>query len=423
MTDNQGLSLATDNAEARAAYNRAVTDMLEYRLSAMPALKEALEHDPSFCMAHCFRGYLLMTMGTFTVLDSAGQALQKAKETSTSASDRERRHVRALEKWHRTDLEGACAEWESILIDYPVDILALRMHHYNSFWMGRARALVSAPASVLPSWSPDMPNHGNVLGMIAFGLEECGQYEAAERYGREAVAINSDDLWSVHSVAHVLEMQERHDEGLDWLDLPAEQWSDRNPFRGHLWWHLGLFNIRAGRFRDAVELYDTSIYDQQSSFYLDIQNAASFLRRLEFEGIDVGNRWDALVAHAREHKHDHALAFTDIHCVMSLARQGHYDEAREMIESMRAYAGNSDLHTPRVIRKVAADLCEGIVAFEAGEDEQALDTILPLRPLVWEVGASHAQRDIVTQYVIQAARRANLPNVERAIRNEQRFSV
>lgn len=406
MQDQRGLTLTAASEEAARAFDNALTEWLDYRVSAMPTLKAALELDPGFCMAHCFRGYMLMLFSSVAVMGGVKNALAKAQETSAGVTERERRHVDALAVWAAGDPRGACARWEAILADHPLDILALRLHHFTSFWMGHATQLYVAPAAVLPSWSKDIANYGNVLGMIAFGLEENAQYEAAERYGREAVERNPDDMWSIHAVAHVLEMQQRYNEGLDWLDYPLGQWDDRNPFRGHVWWHRGLYMIEAGCYEDALALYDSSIHDTTTEFYMDMHNSASFLARLGFKGVDVGNRWPELAESAKANKDGHALVFTDIHHVMALARTRRFDDAQAYIASMRAVADKNDTHTARVLARVGIPLCEAIIRFEEGDAAEALAAIAELKPKLAEFGASNAQRDLIYLYALEAAKRA-----------------
>lgn len=421
MLDRQGLALSTGNQEALNAYNQAISDLLEYRLSAMPQVKLAIEQDPSFAMAHCLRGYMLMMISSFRVLDNARGALALAQQSLTDVTPREALHVQALERWISGDLIGTCAIWQSIILQYPLDILALRLHHFSSFWMGRTPVLLGTPAGVLEQWDPSIPNYGNVLGMLAFGLQENGQYAKAEQYGRAAVELSADDLWAVHAVAHVMEMQHRFDEGIDWFDTDADTWHDRNPFRGHLWWHLGLFLREANRFDEAIALYDRAIQANEAGFYLDIQNAASFLTRLEFSGIDVGNRWKSLADHAEANLDDHSLVFTDLHCVMALAREKRFDQAERYIQSMRNYAASNDFHAAQVMRRVGIGVCEGIVAFEQQRFEDALSLIMTRHPLLNEVGASNAQRDIVTQFAIQAAKREGNTAALRYLDGQTRF--
>ena len=57
VRDNQGLAVTLSDAAALTAYNEAVTEWLDYKITAMRRLKQAIEFDADFCMAHCFRGY------------------------------------------------------------------------------------------------------------------------------------------------------------------------------------------------------------------------------------------------------------------------------------------------------------------------------------------------------------------------------
>lgn len=406
MYDKQGQALTTPSETAARHYNDAVEQLLDYKVSAMPTLKQALEQDPAFCMAHCLRGYMLMMYSTRRFHDPARGALASAQACAASASCRERAHLQALACWTKGDLHQACASWEAILVDYPLDIIALRLHHFVSFWMGRSQSLVAIPAAVLPAWSAGTPNRGNVLGMLAFGLEEVGKTQLAEQYGREAVELNPNDLWAVHAVAHVLETEHRFDDGLQWTQFAQDQWVDRNPFRGHLWWHRGLFLLEADRLEEALALYDRSIYDTQSDFYLDIQNAAAFLARLEFRGFAVGDRWEILADHAQANQDDHVLVFTDLHDVISLARTGRFDEARSYIESMRSESQRNDFHVAQVLKRVAIPVSEALLAFGQNKHQEALNLLRAALPILNEVGASNAQRDLIALYAIEAARRS-----------------
>ncbi|MCQ3971687.1 hypothetical protein, partial [Klebsiella pneumoniae] len=91
----------------------------------------------------------------------------------------------------------------------------------------------------LPDWSLEVPGYHALLGLYAFGLEETGDYRLAERLGREAVALQPDDAWAQHAVAHVLEMQGRREEGIAWMrGNPA--WQQDSMLAVHTWWHLAL---------------------------------------------------------------------------------------------------------------------------------------------------------------------------------------
>lgn len=406
MHDAQGYRLSTSSVTAARLYNLAQRNLLEYRLTTMPMIKQAIAADPEFALAHCLRGYQFMMYGSFSVLPSARGALASAEAHAAGATPRERRHIAALRAWTEGRVSDAVALWEALLADHPRDIVALRMHHFNCFWSGRPHSLRGGPLALLDAWSDDVPGYGNVLGMLAFGMEECGQYAEAERFGRMAVERNPDDLWAIHAVAHVMEMQDRQEEGIAWLARPADAWSDRNPFKGHLWWHLALFHLESGQYDQVLSLYDRSVQNDGSTFYLDIQNAASLLARLDLYGVDVGARWESLAEFAEKCIGDHGLIFTDLHYMMALAKQRRFDAAERLLRSMEEYAADETVDAAPVVRRLGLPLCRGILAFEQGDYDGAVDHFAPLHNNDWPLGASHAQRDIVDQYLIEASIRA-----------------
>src|SRR5690606_16697544 len=121
---------------------------------------------------------------------------------------------------------------------WPRDGLALQAGHQLDFLTGDARMLRDRIAGVMPTWDPSMPGYHAVLSMHAFGLEEAGDYTAAEAQGRRSVELQPRDGWGWHAVAHVMEMQDRAKEGAAWLGKNSDIWSHESFFAVHNWWHL-----------------------------------------------------------------------------------------------------------------------------------------------------------------------------------------
>ena len=92
---------------------------------------------------------------------------------------------------------------------------------------------------------------------------------------------NPTDLWALHALAHVYEMQGRVSEREAAINAVAGKHKDFNLFRGHLWWHLSLFLLSQNKIDAVLDVFDSEIFPTQSTFYLDLQNAASLLARLE----------------------------------------------------------------------------------------------------------------------------------------------
>lgn len=89
----------------------------------------------------------------------------------------------------------------------PHDMLALQAGHLIDFFRANARNLRDRIVRSLLAWSPDTPGYPILLGMYAFGLEECADYADAEETGRHALSLEPLDCWAHHAVAHVMEMQ------------------------------------------------------------------------------------------------------------------------------------------------------------------------------------------------------------------------
>ncbi len=423
FTDVRGLPLTTENEAAAGHYNAAIDAFFEYRLSTGKRVKQALEADPDFAMAHCLQGYLFMLFGTIAVLGRARAARTQARTAGGDRiTDREAAHIAALGAWADGGMDRTCAIWDQILLDHPRDLLALRLQHFALFWMGRSAELRGGPARVLHAWDDTLPGYGNLLGMLAFGHEECGAYAEAEAAGRQAVELSGEDLWALHAVTHVLEMQGRLAEGVAWLDYPADAWDDRNPFRGHLWWHRALFLLEGGDHDAALALYDRAIHPDPSDFYLDIQNAGSLLARLEFLGVELGNRWAELAEQLEGRLDDHVFAFTDTHAMMALAAAGRSAAAGRLLTSLKTFAATPGNSAAAVTEPVTIPVCAAILAYHQGEFGRAADLLLPLRQAFIQIGASHAQRDIFDQYLIEAAIAGGRLTLARALLSERTFA-
>lgn len=397
-----------------------MAESLEHRLSAAEHVKAALQADPEFVMGLCMRAGMMLQIGSNQVHSKIAETLAKAKAHEKGATRREQMHVAGLELWLGGNQSKACKVWQELLDQWPADILALRLHHNGSFWTGNRDGLRKAPTDVLKALGEDAPAGGYIMGMVAFGLEESGDYADAEIFGRKAVERNENDLWALHAVAHILEMQCRHDEGRSLLNQPAGTWEGRTPFKDHLWWHSALFSLELGDIDRVLELYDREVRVDETGFYLDVQNAASMLKRLELVDVDVGERWEELADLAESRFSDHVMPFTDTHFMLALVGAGRIEAARGYLASLQSFSGSVDNEVSHVTANVTVPLCEGLLAYAEGRYEQAANSLFRLRDELSVMGASHAQRDIFQQVMIDAVMRSGNSGTARALLEERR---
>lgn len=401
-----GLRFTASSADSARRFDDLTSAYMGFRRETSDILKSLAENDPDMPMARCANGYFAKLFGSSNQSARAKAISEDLGEliARRGGNERERQHAAALAKWCDGDLDGSTAIWERILLDHPQDGLALRLTHFNHFYSGDPRRMRDSMARILPLWSPEHRDYGFLLGMYAFGLEENGEYAKAEDYGRRAVERNSADAWSVHSVAHVLEMTERQEEGIAWVNGLEKSWSTVNNFRFHLYWHRCLYHLERGEFETVLRLYDEQIVtDIQSDFYLDICNASSLLWRLEMFGIDVGDRWTRLVDVSRNHVEDTDLIFVSLHYLMALIAGGDAQAADRMIDNIRRWSTLGGTQAA-VCAESGLALAHGLKLARDGRYLEAMEMMEPVRYHLDRIGGSRAQRDVFHMILLDAAK-------------------
>jgi hypothetical protein len=268
-------------------------------------------------------------------------------------------------------------------------------------------------AESLPRWSAQLPGHGSVLACRSFAHEECGSYVIAEAAGREAIALDPGDLWAAHAVAHVLEMQGRRAEGVQWVTGLEANWAGGNNLMHHLWWHQAMYRLEQRDFDGVLRLYDTRFRDlgspvtqQQPDLYIDVQNAASMLFRLGLHGVPAGERWTELADKAEARIGDCLSAFTLPHWMMALAATGRRDAALRMLEAMREFAAGNPAPNARLVGEVALPVCAAVLHHAEGDAAAAVAAMRPVLGQMYRLGGSHAQQDVLEQLFLHSAMQA-----------------
>ena len=132
QSDERGLSLTTESAEAAAAFDRTIRDNLEYRLGTAKSLKEMLAADPDFVMGQVLKGYLLSLFGSNAYDAAARDCLAFCQAETGRVTPREAAHVAALETLIGGDLRKSTLIWDAVLVEAPQD--ASIVHTYWFAW-------------------------------------------------------------------------------------------------------------------------------------------------------------------------------------------------------------------------------------------------------------------------------------------------
>jgi hypothetical protein len=303
-------------------------------------------------------------------------------------------------------------------LDYPRDLLALQVAHVGDFFLGAATMLRDRIAQVLPHWDASTPGFGYVLGMQAFGLEETSLYAKAEDTGRRALELNRRDPWAVHAVAHVMEMQGRVRDGIEWLSSREPDWSRDNAFAFHNWWHLALFHLELCEVPHVLELYDRRVRPAPSQTPLEMIDASALLWRLELRAAELGNRWEQL-ADSWEPFAEHAYyAFNDVHAVMACVGAKRFAQAERIITALERKASETDTNA-MMSREVGLPVARALIAFGKGDYTGCINALVPIRTIANRFGGSHAQRDLIHLTLTEAALRSSNQRLARALAAER----
>ncbi len=406
ITDGLGITYSGNGTASVDEFN-AVLDLYLKSIKTTPVMLDALiESDPDMIMAQCLRGYMLKLAANSRLIEPLAGIVKSLNNRSNQANKRECRHITALNAWASNDLIGAVEQLESILTDYPKDIVALRNAHYLHFYVSSAAQMRDSIARSATRWQKGELFFGRVLGMYAFGLEEAGQFEQAEDAGRQAVDEDQTDAWAIHAVGHVFQMQSRFNEGVSWLDENLAHLPDTNNFRYHLIWHKALYEIGLGQPDGALAIYDEQLLNAlEEDFYLDICNATSLLWRLEMVGLDVGDRWESLRSYAANRVRDQELIFSSLHYLMIPAKLDDRGMLERALDSLKTWTeGNST--QGEICRDVGLPLAQAIIDLVRNRTSEAHATFDRLTNDIQRIGGSNAQRELFDQFRMYSDRKA-----------------
>jgi tetratricopeptide (TPR) repeat protein len=417
IEDAQGQAVSGATGKSAALLDRAVRAYNSGYGDAIGLCDAAIEDSPNLVMAHLTKAWMLAGANDPRLVGKA-QALV-AGVADMPMNEREQVHLAALRQAVAGARMAAVALLDRHLMHYPFDLVAHQAAMLMDGFLGRFRWVRDRSARALPRWSADMPSYGTILAFHGFGCEEAGDYARAEDESRRAAELEPHGFWPHHTVAHVMEMTGRPEDGLGWMAAREPLWSSpENLTQVHIWWHKSLFHVELGQFDAALALYDGPILDSLRPLAINLTNLSALLWRLDTLGVDVGDRWNDLVTQWDGHTDGRCLVFTDVHAAMAELRSGQEALAERRLDWMRDTAA-SDLEAAPLYRDVGIPLVEALLAFHRGAYARAVDLLQAVRFDVWRIGGSHAQRDIVDWTLTEAALRAGQRDVALSLAYER----
>ncbi|XP_026887477.2 tetratricopeptide repeat protein 38 isoform X4 [Electrophorus electricus] len=384
----EGLGLSTTSNEACKLYDATLTQYVTWRndetLGGIERCMAKLQTaDPNFVMGHVIStGLQLVGTGSSVLRDeklaNAVRRLMKLADAQELTS-RERQHVQAVELFSRGALPQAASVWEDILVEHPTDMLALKLSHDALFYLGEQTQMRDSVARVLPHWRPHMPLYSYLKGMYSFGLLETRFYDQAEKVAKEGLALNRQDGWSVHSLAHVYEMKAEVEMGLKFMSSTEKDWVVRQ--------HVGAKHTHT-TFHGFVSKHLARVV---------LTCGVCFILKV-CDMLACHNYWHWALCHIEKGEYEEALRiFDEQGCKDMHGTQRLLDSLRELA---REPGENKEL---QLATTVGLPMCQALVEYGQGNYSRTVELLKPLRYRFVALGGSDAQRDIFNQLLIHAA--------------------
>lgn len=418
LTDMRGAPVSTGNRKSLDGLERAFNLFQGFYLDPLAEIDAVLAEDPDFIMGHCFRAGLFVVSSDKQAEPEIAATVARVEKLAGKANERERGHLAAAKAWLAGDFHGAADCYGVVIANCPRDAVALHFAHQCDFLLGQSRMLRDRISWALPHYDEKVQGYGYLLGMRAFGLEEMGEYAKAEAAGRKALSIEVRDPWAVHAVAHVMEMEGRAEDGIEWLTSREHEWAPNNGFAFHNAWHLALFHLDRRNFAETLRIYDQAIHPKPTTAAMELVDAVALLWRLQLLGQDVGTRWRELADTYEPMAEDGYYAFNDMHAMLSFVADGREAAAGRLLRRLKQRAEDSDSNGV-VTREVGLPIVRALFAFDKGDYDRAVELLLPVRLIANRFGGSHAQRDVVDVTLVEAAIRGGRRGLATALSHER----
>ncbi|XP_020625456.1 tetratricopeptide repeat protein 38-like [Orbicella faveolata] len=388
----EGLLLSTTSNEAAKMFDATISQVVAHLEDDTvggleTSVTRMLEADPNFLMGHVLANEI-------QIKDSM-DVIQSLAADNDLITDRERLHAEAAIALYAGKIPRAQDIWDEIVVAYPTDIFALKMLTDYGIFFGPKDRIRDSVARVFPHWKKEMPLYGYLFGLHAFGLEEtrvdvgdrwqqlCQYWESHADDHFLGLELVPTDTWATHALTHVMEMEGRQDEGIEFLSKTMDNWKPCESLTCHNFWHWALYYVEKGDYESALNIYDTEIAPRfKKSQTFPLTDGSSLLYRLKFEG---------------------TYAFNDSHMLMSTLGAQNEDLTMKVLDSLRKFVRDGSGPNCEVSREVGLAVCEAFVEADKGNFDKAVEILKPLRYRLDLLGGSRAQRDVYELFLINAA--------------------
>jgi tetratricopeptide (TPR) repeat protein len=395
--DQFGNGLSARFDDTVQAWRAANDQLLDFVGDPIATIETANADDEAFVMGSVFTTAYRILGGASPSGVPVVEGLARLDQRQDGATEQEQAHIAAARSLVSGEFELAARQWDDIAVAHPRDLLALKLTHDVCLHIGDDDIRLPSARRAVDSgaFEGDERATAVVNANLAFALEEVGQYEEAEHWGRAALAAEPTDLWARHALAHVYEATERHEDALKLLVPTSSQWSAQTLLANHIWWHVGLRLLNHGSIVEAVDVLDRELVSRTA---FGLADSTSLLWRIELASAPSAPslRWESLVEDWANVTERHTCGFLDVHAAMAFCSSPG-PPAERFWEGLEASHAEGDSFNDRTFREVVLPIASSLRLFRAADHVGASDTIESVGSSLRRIGGSVVQRDVVSR--------------------------
>jgi hypothetical protein len=405
MDDKFGCPVAGPPAAVAGVVGYQLCVLAYKRFEAWGAILNVADAHSDSVMAQCLAADFLQQQagGAGPAGNKRLDAAEQILAADGSAPKREAGYLAALRATATGDFAGAYAAWLAVVHAFPADLFAVKRGQFTCIMTGRSAELLEIAQAAQPLADAAAAASAASLGryydgLLAFGLEQTGDLEGAERAARRGLELEAAaaaalpeggphfeaDGWLQHGLAHALYFQDKPSEAIAFLSARSGSWKREawHPFLyTHLWWHLALLHAENGDAPAAMAIYDSQLWSGDDEGEMEVQlNAIGLLVRLHVRRVPgLAARWEAVldgIERSGPKDYIHAYPLHNLLRLVALCVVGR--ETQPLIDGLRDAAAAA-ASTNAALGELVLPLALAIVRLVRDGDESAKRDILDLK--------------------------------------------
>jgi hypothetical protein len=399
--DRYGLPLTTTRRAAVDAYVEGADRLLSVQPGADVYVKNAIEADPNFALAHI----LLARMQQLRMLPTEARATAAhARSLLNGVTPREKGHVETIARAIDGDAAGALEAVKSHCTTYRRDALVLQLN-FGAFGLISFAGRREHDEEMHAFFAPFVADYGDDWWFRfawAWAHTESGRVAEGRRLMEQAFALNPKNANAVHGLAHTFYEQGDPAGGVKFLGDWLPGYDRAATLHCHLTWHNALFELVRGDVARARAAFEDGIRARvapQAPPTNVLTDSVSLLWRLMLDGEPVAPaEWKEISGFAQERFPSTTAHFHELHCLMAWAIAGERELYERRLAELRERAKKGTLPPGHAVPV----LVEGFGAFVRGDYAAAARAIEPFADDIVRCGGSHAQQDVWDETLIAA---------------------